>query len=153
MNDWICPRLLRSSLSARLMIVTQWMEISVLSQRRTPCCLPRSCYWNLITICLNSELISLWSFRLSSVLVTVLSSRLESTQSRVSVSSAVNAYPSTVPSDLVIFTFLELTEVNLDSRSSSSRKKESCNVEGTSCLREPNTVLTLALPSSSIPST
>lgn len=55
---------------------------------------------------------------LESVLITVLSSLLERTQSSVSVSSEVKAWPRTVASDLVILRFLELVEVNFDSKSS-----------------------------------
>lgn len=151
MNDWIWPNCARSSLSALLMMVTQCKEIRALSHRSTPDYLLMSWDWNLITMCLKSELISLWSFRLFRVLVITASSLFESIQSRDSVSSAVRAWVRTVPRDLETLTFLDETEVSLDSRFSSSSKRDSWSVWGISYL--VNTALTLAFPSSSIPIT
>ena len=78
-----------------------------------------------MTIYLKRALISLWSFRLAKVLVITVSSLLERTQSRDSVSSAVSAWVRTVPRDLVTFAFLLDAEVNFDSRFSSSSNRES----------------------------
>jgi len=138
-------------------MVIQCKEIRVFSQRRTPCCLPRSYWdWNLITIYLNKDEISFGSFTLSKVLLTTLSSLLAKIQSRDSVSSAVKAWPKTVPSDFVNLKFLLLTDVSLDSRFSSSINRESSKLYGTSYLIYSVVamiLLTRALPSSSIPIT
>ena len=81
--------------------------------------------WNFMTIYLKRVLISLWSFMLARVLVMTASSLFERTQSKDSVSSAVRAWVSTVARDFETFTFLLEAEVSLDSRLSSSSKRES----------------------------
>jgi hypothetical protein len=73
---------------------------------------------------LKRELINLWSFRLVKVLEITASSLFERIQSRDSVSSAVKACVRTVPNDLVTLTFLDDTDVILDSRDSSSSKRD-----------------------------